>query len=89
MPRQWSSTKAHPYQTQGNNKWQSATVNQLKLSKRAKVNFASLAAISKADEIRKDDKEADSKLSKMSSAISSNENEKAVELASDSQPEPQ
>lgn len=58
-------------------------------SKRAKVNFASLAAISKADEIRKDDKEADSKISKMSSAISSNENEKAVELASDSQPEPQ
>ena len=38
-------------------------------SKRAKVNFASLAAISKADEVRKDDNEADSKLSKIDWAI--------------------
>ena len=38
-------------------------------SKRAKVNFASLAAISKVDEIRKDDNKADSKLSKIDWAI--------------------
>ena len=59
-------------------------------SKRAKVNFASLAAISKADEIRKDDNEADSKLSKISSAISSSENENSVnkKVTSDSQLEP-
>ena len=59
-------------------------------SKRAKVNFASLAAISKADEIRKDDNEADSKLSKISSAISSSENENSVDkkVTPDSKLEP-
>ena len=59
-------------------------------SKRAKVNFASLAAISKADEVRKDDNEADSKLSKISSAISSSENENSVnkKVTSDSKLEP-
>merc|ERR1739838_957237 len=51
-------------------------------SKRAKVNFASLAAISRADQIRRDDQDVDSKISKL---ISSNSDK--IELLSTIDPE--
>ena len=50
---------------------------------RAKVNFASLAAISRADQIRRDDQDVDSKISKL---ISSNSDK--IEVLSTIDPEP-